>query len=272
MDIEKAPRDNALEARLETARAVIGRAIRQHGAAFWIAWTGAKDSTLVLWLTRQVCRETGLAMPRVVTIDEGDPFPEVLAFQERVTREWGLDRLIVRNEELLGRGAAIGDWIELQSLSEGLRRMAGDMGYFASGFPLDPESPLGNQLLKVAPLKAFLRDQGVTALATAIRADEHPARAEERHESPRTDPPHTRIHPLLRLSEADVWVTTLGQGVPYCELYAKGYRSLGTKGGTTRVSDKPAWEQDLTDRAAERTGRAQDKEAAMASLRALGYM
>ena len=31
---------------------------------------------------------------------------------------------------------------------------------------------------------------------------------------------------MLHVSEADVWAVTLGEGVPFCELYAAGYRSL----------------------------------------------
>ena len=261
-----------LTARMGRAREVLVRAMDHFGDGLWLAWTGAKDSTLVLWLARGICLETGREMPRVVTIDEGDPFPEVLAFQDRLIREWGLRRLVVRNEELLGRGRCLGDLVVLDELSPALRQMAATLGFTAPVFPLDPESPLGNQLLKVAPLQAFLREYAVRALATAIRADEHPSRAGERHESPREHPPHTRVHPLLHVSEADVWAVTLGEGVPFCELYAAGYRSLGTRSGTSRTGDRPAWEQDLGDRAAERAGRAQGKEAAMADLRSLGYM
>jgi phosphoadenosine phosphosulfate reductase len=51
----------------------------------------------------------------------------------------------------------------------------------------------------------------------------------------------------------------------------RGYRSLGAKTTSTKNSDLPAWEQDL-EHTTERAGRRQDKEAAMARLRKLGYM
>lgn len=265
--------DNAaLAAKLEQSRQVLARAMDRYGAGLWLAWTGGKDSTLAVWLARELCRETGRTMPRVLTIDEGDPFPEITAFMERLTREWALDVTVVRCAELLDRGAALGDYIALDGLSEPLRRMAAELGFTGPGFPLDPESPLGNQMLKVAPLTAFVRDAGVTALATAIRADEHPARAGECHESPRDNPPHMRIHPIVHLAEADVWAAIKGHDIPFCELYTQGYRSLGTRSGTVRPSAIPAWEQDLADRSGERAGRGRDKEEAMAALRALGYM
>jgi len=264
--------DMTLEEKIAASQAVVVAAIDRYGDAFWLAWTGAKDSTLVLWLAREACLASGRTMPRIMTIDEGDTFQEMLDFQARVVELWGLRQFVARNEEILGRNPHIGDYIELAQLSEVMRSEAARTGFTGEGFPFDPEAPIGNQLMKVVPMNAFLRDHGVAALATAIRWDEHPARAGEDYESPRQTPPHTRIHPILHLREADVWAITRSRGVPYCELYAKGYRSIGTKTGTVRTSDLPAWEQDLTDRSAERAGRDQEKEEAMEQLRSLGYM
>ncbi|RLG57768.1 MAG: nodulation protein, partial [Candidatus Hydrothermarchaeota archaeon] len=45
----------------------------------------------------------------------------------------------------------------------------------------------------------------------------------------------------------------------------------GAKSSTTKLADKPAWEQDL-EKIPERAGRRQDKEGIMRRLRELGYM
>ena len=261
-----------LENKITLSKTVLAACLRRFGRDFWIAWTGAKDSTLVLWLTRQVCAEQDLPMPRVLTIDEGDAFAEVTAFQEHLVRDWGLVRTVAANREVLDKHPRIGDYIALADLSPESRAEVARTGFTGPGFPFDPESPVGNQLMKVVPMKAFLRDNQVAALATAIRWDEHPARAGEDYESPRQNPPHLRIHPLLHMREADVWEITLSRDIPYCDLYRQGYRSLGTRHGTVRQSDKPAWEQDLSDRSMERAGRDQEKERAMSQLRSLGYM
>ncbi|GAI40902.1 unnamed protein product, partial [marine sediment metagenome] len=42
-----------------------------------ITWTGGKDSTLTLWIIRQVCLEDGVKLPKVMTIDEYDSFAEI---------------------------------------------------------------------------------------------------------------------------------------------------------------------------------------------------
>ena len=261
-----------LEEKIVLSKGVVASAIERFGKDFWLAWTGAKDSTLVLWITRQTCLERGLPMPRVLTIDEGDPFPEVLAFQQRLIEEWALDVHVTANMDILATKPAIGDYIAVSGLSPQSLAELARTGFTGEGFPFDPESPIGNQLMKVAPMNAFLREAGVSALATAIRWDEHPARAFEDYESPREEPPHLRLHPILHMRERDVWDITRSHGIPYCELYAQGYRSLGTKTGTVRFSDLPAWEQDLDDRSGERAGRDQEKEEAMEQLRSLGYM
>jgi len=90
-----------------------------------------------------------------------------------------------------------------------------------------------------------------------IRRDEHETRSKETFFSPRKD--HTRVHPILHLTEKDVWKITKKNEIPYCKLYDKGYRSLGEKSFT-----KPGGKK-------ERSGRDAEKEKDMARLRALGY-
>ena len=261
-----------LSEKIALSQQVVAGALDRFGDGFWLAWTGGKDSTLALWLTREACRAAGRRMPRVLTIDEGDAFPEIQAFQARLTADWGLDVQVAANREILDAKPQLGDYIDLGGLSAAVRAEAARLGFTGPGFPFDPESPLGNQLMKVLPLNTFLQERGVAALCVAIRWDEHPARADEVFASSRDAPPHLRTHPLLHWREADVWAAIHEHGLPFCELYRHGYRSLGTRSGTTRRSETPAWEQDLSDRGGERAGRDPAKEDAMEQLRALGYM
>ena len=56
-----------------------------------ITWTGGKDSTTNLWLIRQVCIEDNIDLPHVITIDEGDAFPEITDFLIKISlKEWVL--------------------------------------------------------------------------------------------------------------------------------------------------------------------------------------
>jgi len=256
----------------DKAREVIRAALARFGAAnMALAVTGGKDSTLLLDFFREVVRETGAALPELVFIDEGDGFVEINDQMERLKREWGVAVTVLRNDDLLGSGRALGEPVRVADLSEENRAELSKLGVTGEEFPFDPESPEGNHLTKTVPLKAYLRASGKTALATAIRWDEHESRLTEEFESPRDDPAHTRVHPLLHFAERDIWDATFFRNIPFCELYRQGYRSLGTRSGTLRNDDVPAWEQDL-ENTPERAGRGQDKEAAMEQLRALGYM
>ena len=138
-------------------------------------------------------------------------------------------------------------------------------------FRFEPESYVGNHLMKTVPMKLFIEKSGIQALATAIRWDEQDARVQETYFSPRTNPQHTRIHPILHFTEREIWNNIQKNKIPFCSLYHQGYRSLGARCSTKKFSEIPAWEQDL-ENTTERGGRGQDKEAIMGQLRQLGYM
>jgi phosphoadenosine phosphosulfate reductase len=145
------------------------------------------------------------------------------------------------------------------------------LNFTADSFVWEPESYVGNHLMKTVAMNLYLESHGIKAVFTGIRWDEQAARSAETFISPRQNPDHTRIHPILHFTERDVWSFIQEHRIPVNPLYSKGYRSLGTKDTTTKTSDLPAWEQDL-EKTTEREGRRQDKEGIMERLRELGYM
>ena len=81
-----------LAQKIERSKEIITEALDRFGSEkMAIAWTGHKDSTLVLWLFRLVCSERGMRLPKCVMIDEGDIFGEVRDFIRTVTTEWGIE-------------------------------------------------------------------------------------------------------------------------------------------------------------------------------------
>ena len=66
-----------------------------------ITWTGGKDSTLNLWIIRQVCVEDNIDLPRVMTIDEGDAFPEITDFLMTISKKWCIDLECLCNWDVL---------------------------------------------------------------------------------------------------------------------------------------------------------------------------
>jgi len=222
----------SLQYKLERSRSLLETLLEEHGPDRIVAaWTGGKDSTVALGLWRDVLASAGVARPaRVLNLDTGCKFPEILAFRDLWAERWGLDLAIVRPDP-----ADIPDVI------------AGD--------------PLACcKALKIDPLRRAVSALGAAVLITGVRADENPARTAPQALVRKSDPDHLQANPLLEWSEMDVWAYTVRAGLPWCELYARGYRSLGCVPCTKAFAG-----------AGERAGRDQRKEGRMADLRAMGY-
>jgi len=158
------------------ARHVIAQALsRFPDDALAIAATGGKDSTLLVHLWREAAAAAARPMPRVLFLDEGDAFPEILAFVDRLRRDWNLPLVTARNHDLLGEGLAVGEWVETARLSGENRRELERIGFTGPGFAFDPETLPGRPLAQTVPLTRFLATP-----ATAPPGTPHP------------DPPPTR--------------------------------------------------------------------------------
>lgn len=268
-----------------------------------VMWTGGKDSTLVLYLVREVAREHGLDVPPVLFIDHYEHFPETIAFVEQWADEWGLDLRVIRNEDFARLGVAVGEEVAVTDLSERNQRELARLDYEGDTLVLDADTFVGNHLLKTVALNEAIEAAGYDGLFSGVRWDEQEARANETFFSARHDsekyPPHDRVHNILQFTEQDVWDAFWGyivpdavegypagyvpddagdlpagltpEDLPISPKYWEGYRSLGTVSGSGKSADRPAWAQELNT-GGERAGRAQDKEGLMERLRDLGYM
>lgn len=239
-------------------------------------WSVGKDSTTLLWLCRKAF--FGRIPFPVIHIDTTYKFPEMYRFRDEYAKKWGLNLIVGRNDEKIeeGMGPTVGS--KLDCCNE----------------------------LKTNALKKIIKEHGFKALLLGIRRDEHGIRAKERVFSPRDedfkwnyeDQPaelwdqyrasaeeddHVRVHPILHMTELDIWNYVKRENIPVTELYfardGKRYRSIGcvpccspVESGASSVDE--IIEELMTTKTSERSGRAQDKEDAytMQKLRSLGYM
>lgn len=241
-----------------------------------LIWSGGKDSTLTLWCCWEFCKEAGKRMPKCFTIDEGDAFEEIDEFLHTYSKKWKLVLDWGRNDDVIrAAGGKLGADVRVADLNERNQAEIKRIGFDLERFPFEAESYVGNHLMKTVVFNTYLEQNGVKAVFQGLRWDEQAARTKDEYcedvPAGYLTPAHTRYRPILHFTERDVWDTTLHYGIPFCPLYKQGYRSLGAKTTSTKSSDLPAWEQDL-EHTVERAGRRQDKEAAMARLRQLGYM
>ena len=261
-----------IDRKAEKTRSIIKEAVEKFGVEkIAVAITGGKDSTTNLWLFKQACTEMGIKLPVCMFIDEGDVFAEIKEFVDHIQRLWSLEIAYLKNEDVSSKASGIGDMVKISSLNESNQAALKEMGFADPEFAFVPDSTVCNHLMKTMPMREFILKNGITAISTAIRWDEQVARKEEYYFSSRTNPEHTRIHPILHFRERDIWIAVFKYDIPYNKLYKMGYRSLGAKCATGRASDIPAWMQDL-ENTPERVGRGQDKEQVMEQLRSLGYM
>lgn len=227
-------RMSTLEEKGGAARALLEKTLEHRDPGqVAVAWTGGKDSTVALSLWREVLALQGVEHAVLaVSIDTGLKFPEVTAFRDAWASRWGLDLRVVRPSVSL------------------------------ADYPVAEDPVACCRELKVRPLHRALEELGITALITGLRADEHPDRAARGAEEPRTTETghaYVQLNPILDFTEMDVWAWLSARGLPFCELYGKGYRSLGCM-PCTELSG-----------AGERSGRSGAKEARMEELRSLGY-
>ncbi len=262
----------SLEEKIEYSKKIIKEALEKFGPEkMAVAWTGGKDSTTMVWLYLEACKELGVQMPGCMFIDEGYVFEEIWDIFNKLKEEWNLNVTIAKNTDVSDKAEKVGDMVKVSSLNERNKKEIALLEIEDKEFPFEPESFIGNHLMKTIAMNVFLETNEMQALSTAIRWDEQEARIEETHFNPRPNPPHTRVQPILHFSERDIWDFMFKYKIPFCELYKEGYRSLGAKGSTVKMSDIPAWEQDL-ENTYERAGRGQSKEELMGKLRDLGYM
>lgn len=241
-----------------------------------ITWSGGKDSSLNLWLIKEVCEERSISIPKTIFIEEGDEFEEIKEFVDRYGKVWKVPLDVCRNDDVL-RAAdhKLGAPVMVRTLCKRNQEELERIGFQDEEFPFEPEGYAGNHLMKTVVFNQWLERNNIKAVFQGLRWDEHPARFDdtyfEKMDRQYLIPEHTRIKPILHFTEKDLWDSYAAFNIPHCVLYEQGYRSLGAKTTSLKSSDLPAWEQDI-EGGEERADRSQGKEQAMKRLRLLGYM
>ena len=259
----------SLEAKTAIAKIVIKDALKRYKRPT-VVWSAGKDSTVVLDLVKQVCKELKISIPPALLIDHGQHYEETMDMLKEVSKNWGFKLIYAKNEDVLNK-VGKNNKIKISALNQLNQKEAARIGYNKTEMDYDLETEIGNHLLKTVAMNLAIEKYRFDALFTGVRWDENEARSGEVFISPRSHPDHVRVQPILPFTERNIWQYMFEYKLPIHPLYKQGYRSIDGKLDSKKTSNLPAWEQDL-EHTKERAGRSQDKEGVMEKLRLFGYM
>ena len=280
---------------LEEQSIYILREAYRHFDSLCMLWSIGKDSTVMLWLARKAF--AGEVPIPLVHVDTSFKMPKMIAYRDRLAREWGLTMVVGQNTAALADG---------MNHTRGRLTCCAALKTQALRATLDGTGPR----VRMNEEGEYVPDwnpRPYNGVIVGARADEEGSRSKERYFSPRDEnndwdvseqPPefwnqfktrfapgtHVRIHPLLDWTEIDLWVYIAQQNIPITDLYfdrgqGTRYRSLGCGPCTDPIQSTARTplevvEELQTTNTAERAGRAQDREDphAMEKLRRDGYM
>lgn len=290
---------------LDRLESVSVHILREAYAAFdnlCMLWSIGKDSTVLLWLARKAF--FGHVPFPLVHIDTSYKIPEMIAYRDKLAREYGLYMIYGENREALEAKRTFPDGAV--SRVECCRLLKTE----ALTNTLSGKWPRYRLNLETGAYEVDENRQAFTGVIVGARSDEEGSRSKERYFSPRDknndwdlddQPPefwnqfktdfapgtHVRIHPLLDWTELNIWEYIERENIPTVSLYynqgdGKRYRSLGCAPCTGPIESQSRNVREIIEELktgalsniAERSGRAQDKEdgGGLETLRRDGYM
>ncbi len=225
-----APRLSHLD-RLEAESIFIIREVAAECRKPVILYSIGKDSQVLLHLARKAFYPGRIPFP-VLHVDTGWKFREMIAFRDRIAKEWDLDLIVHINEE----------------------------GVKAGINPITHGSAVHTDVMKTQALKQALAKYGFDAAFGGARRDEEKSRAKERvfsfrNRQHRWDPKNqrpelwnlynTRVHkgesmrvfPLSNWTERDVWQYIHRENIPIVPLYFAKVRPVVEREGQLIMVD-----------------------------------
>lgn len=199
-----------------------------------LGFSGGTDSLVTLHIALQV--KHNLPVMFVDTIRE---FPENYQFVQEVREKWGIECFVT-----------------VRSDRDRCEEYATKLGYKSQEFMVEYCNDH-----KIVPMLDGMKRFNFDAMIAGLRGVEHEERAQESLFSPRHNPEHFRVHPILFWKREDVMEYVKKNEIACNPLYAKGYTSLGCTVCSAPNTDPNAHE---------RAGRG-IRETVMKRLRALGY-
>lgn len=226
--------DLPLDEKVKKSQEIIREAIKKY-PRIGLGFSGGTDSLVLLHLVLPIKSDI-----QTVFVDTQHEFPETYQFIEEVRREWRLN-----------------NHVSVMANNNRFKEFKQNLGLKTPEF-----TTTCCEYHKIAPMMKAIGDFKFDAFFVGLRGVEHEERAKETFFSPRKNPAHIRVHPLLFWRQKDVLDYVKKYDIKCNPLYARGYTSLGCTVCTSVNTDPNAHE---------RAGRGVVREIVMPRLRELGY-
>ena len=226
--------DLPLDKKIERSQEIIKEAVERY-KNIGMGFSGGTDSLVLMHLILPLKKD----MP-CIFVDTQHEFPETYDFVNKVILEWDVK-----------------DYQKVRAPRVRTEEFKEKFGWKTPEFTVAYDG-----YHKIAPMMKTILERGFDAFIVGLRGVEHEERAQEVFFSPRQNPSHMRVHPLLFWKSEDIKEYVKRFGLEVNPVYAKGYTSLGCTIFTEKNTDPNAHE---------RAGRGIVREVVMKKLRDLGY-
>ncbi len=187
---------------------IIARNLMLHKGKSVVAWSGGKDSTLVLYLVRQLFPTVD-----VVFNNTGVEYPETICFIRELTAAWGLDLIETKPKKNFWQCGI--EYGYPDGSKGGLHGKTPHCCYFLK------EKPMLDQI-RIHGWEAVF--DGITLVESRIRmfvARDKGTCSFNKHWKVQ------KVHPILYWTEEEVFAFIESEGIPNNPLYSQGARRVG---------------------------------------------
>lgn len=222
----------SLEEKIARANSIISTALNKHQHPA-VAWSGGKDSSVLLYLTLQQKPDIN-----VVWINTGVEYPECVEFIKRITLEWDVkfneakpkmtfwEVIEKYGYPFFGKGNSRGYWYNRVNLWKSKGRAE-----LARLIEVSKSSTECCRILKENPANEMYRLLGADCILLGnIVAESHQrfliwAKKGEHFYS--SSEKRWKVWPLSIWTENDIWKFHEIYNIPHCSIYDKGHRRNG---------------------------------------------
>ena len=189
-----------------------------HPAKQIVAWSGGKDSTLLLWMIRNECLNLGIDLDEITILFEntGVEYPQTIKFVRKIQKEWNLKNFIETKPE------------------KTFWQCVDEFGYPRPKSNRDPirgaiKQPRCCEYLKEKPGRKAMKGFEVIYLGiTAIESHQRQMRAVTHGPCyfAKADK-IKKVLPLLYFTEPEIWQLHTTCGIPHNPIYDMGVDRCG---------------------------------------------